>query len=168
MNKKGSVFTDIILIPFVILVVVVSLFLGYYLYNKVLTDTDLFTRSNATDEVQTAMTTVTNMFPYIFIMIIASIIVVLAITGYYVPVAPIFLVAGIVITIIAIIVAVPISNFYEELRGHSDFETTSSEFTIVNLLMDNLVYLVLFGGGIFLLVMYAKRKDTGGGFGGYA
>lgn len=169
MNKKGNVFADFILIPVMLIIIVITFFLGYYVYDKLKTESFLFNNvgeeygSADQGEIRNAMDVTTGMFQYIFIMIIASMLVLLVLSAYFIDSSIIFLVLGIIIMIITIVVSVPFSNFYEEFSNEGDFATVNNNFSIINNIMNNLPVYVFFLGSVFILVLFGK-KESGGGY----
>lgn len=173
LNKKGNVLLDMFLIPVILIITIVFFFLGYYIYDVLDEETDLFkSESEGGSEIQgeigDASSTVFNMLPYIFIMILVSIIVSLALTAYLINSSIVFLVVGIILLMITIVISVPISNFYEEFRAESDFSDTNSAFSVANSIMSHLPYYVLFIGGSFLLIFFGKKNyGQESGLGGF-
>ncbi len=170
LNKKGNVFADFILIPVMLVVIVVTMFLAYYAYDKLKTDSFLFNNvgeeygSTAQGEIRNAMDVTTGMFQYIFVMIIASMLVLLILSAYFIDSSIVFMVIGIIIMIITIVVSVPFSNFYEEFSEEGEFETVHDNFSIINNIMNNLSYYVFFLGSVFILILYGKKSSGGGGY----
>lgn len=174
-NKRGNALLDMFLIPAILVITIVFFFLGYYVYNIISTETDLFDDasedgSTAQGEIGDSASIVFNMLPYIFIMILVSIIVGLALTAYLVDSSVVFLVVGIILLMITIVISVPISNFYEEFRAESDFSDVNDAFSVANSIMSHLPYYVLFIGGAFLIILFGKKSYApssgfeGGGF----
>jgi len=172
-GRKGQgILLDFILIPIMLTIIVFTFFLGYYVYDVFKTETTLFNSedaggSAAQGEIRNSIDVTTGMFPYLFIMILASMIVLFVVSAYYIDNSVVFLVVGIIILIITLIISVPFSNFYEEFRADGQFASTNSAFLIPNLVMDNLPYFVFFIGGTFLIILYGKKGEGGGGGGGY-
>lgn len=176
LGKKGQgILLDFVLIPVMLAVVVFTFFCGYWVYDVFKEETTLFNGegedggSAAQGEVRNSIDVTTGMFPYLFIMIVASMIVLFVLSAYIIDSSIIFFVVGVIFLIITLIISVPFSNFYQEFRSESGFENTNDAFMLPNIIMDNLPYFVFFIGGTFLLILYGKKSDGGfsGGGGGY-
>lgn len=170
MNKKGQgILLDFVLIPVMLAVIVFTFFVGYYVYDTFKEETTLFNGegqeggSASQGEIRTAIDVTTGMFPYLFIMILASMIVLFVLSAYFIDSSVVFFVVGVIILIITLVISVPFSNFYQEFRADGTFENTNDAFFIPNVVMDNLPYFVFFIGGTFLLVLYGKKSGGGGG-----
>lgn len=168
-NKRGQgILLDFVLIPVMLTIIVVTFFVGYYVYDIFKTETTLFNGEGEEGgsvnqgEIRNAIDVTTGMFPYLFVMIIASMIVLFVLSAYFIDSSIVFFVVGFIILIITLVISVPFSNFYEEFRTEGEFSTTNDAFLIPNLIMDNLPYFVFFIGGTFLLVLYGKKSDGGG------
>jgi len=164
LGKKGNVLVDLLLVPVMLFIIVVSLFLGYYFYDIVRTETDLFKGeaeggSQMRQEVGIAGDTVTSMFPYIFIMVVASLLIALILSAYFVESSVVFMVVGLIFLMITIVVSVPISNFYEEFVGSGDFENTNDQFSIPNNILANMPYYVFIIGAVFIFVLFGKKSS---------
>lgn len=173
MGKKGQgILLDFVLIPVLLCVIIFTFFVGYYVYDKFKTETTLFSGegveggSAMQGEIRNSIDVTTGMFPYLFIMILASMLVLFVISAYFIDSSVVFFVVGVIILIITLVISVPFSNFYKEFRTDSDFSNTNSAFLLPNVVMDNLPYFVFFIGGTFLLVLYGKKGEGGGGGGG--
>lgn len=167
-GKKGQgILLDFVLIPVMLAVIIFTFFVGYYVYDQFKEETTLFNSedeggSKDQGEIRNSIDVTTGMFPYLFIMILVSMIVLFSISAYYIDSSIVFLVVGVIILIITLIISVPFSNFYEEFRDSDEFSNTNSAFLIPNLIMDNLPYVVFFLGGVFLLILYGKKGEGGG------
>lgn len=169
--KKGNVMLDLLLVPIILVVIAVFFFLSFYIYNTVKDNTELFSGvaeggSAVQEEIGVYSGVVFDMLPYIFIMVLVSVLVGLALTAYFIESSIVFLVVGFIFLIISLIISAPISNFYEDFIAVEDFSVTTSAFSITNLVMLNLPYFILIIGGVFLIVMFGKKhfETAGGGF----
>lgn len=169
MGKKGNILLDLLSAPVILIVVLFSLFTAFYTYHKLDDETTLFKSeadggSRYQGEIGTWMDVFTGMFPYIFVMTLASVIVLLLLSSYFIENNIVFLVVGILILMITILISVPLSNGYEEFRQELEFSETNSNFLIPNAIMDNLPFVIFFIGGVFLIILFGKRTDGGGAY----
>ena len=156
-GKQGNIIYTFVVVPFLILVFALTLILGVYLYDTIRDETDIFDHNNDSLEIKAAMNTFTDMFSYIFVMYIAAFFVVMALAGYYIDSAPVFLILGIIMLIVAVLISVPIANLYESVIEDGSLAPTASEYGIMNTLMANFPMVITFLGGLFLIVLYGKK-----------
>jgi len=170
LGRKGQgILLDFVLIPVMLAIIIFTFFVGYYVYDKFKSETTLFAGegeeggSAMQGEIRNSIDVTTGMFPYLFIMILASMIVLFVLSAYFIDSSVVFFVVGVIILIITLVISVPFSNFYKEFREDADFSSTNNAFVLPNVVMDNLPYFVFFIGGTFLLVLYGKKGEGGGG-----
>jgi|ETNvirnome_2_300_1030623.scaffolds.fasta_scaffold00142_44 1,4-dihydroxy-2-naphthoate octaprenyltransferase len=162
MNKKGNIFEDMLLAPVLLALIAISIVTGTYMWNAVEDNTTIFSQENgAQNRIHHATQVTVDMFPFIFTMIFISLLVGLAVTGYFVRSSPLFLVLGILIIAIVVVISAPLSNMYLDLVNNSDF--SGSESRIITLIMSNLPLMVLMMGFVFLIALYAKKSSGGVG-----
>ena len=78
------------------------------------------------------------------------------ITSYFIDTHPVFVPAFVILLIVAILVAIPISNAYEQLSETAIFTSTSIQQTIVFFMMTNLPFLAFIIGLLSMIIAYAK------------
>lgn len=103
-----------------------------------------------------------NALTWISVMLIFGMIIAIFIGSYMVTTKPVFFVPYIFIVIIAIIVAVPISNAYETLTQNADLSGTFSQFLGATFIMFNLpvvITIIGFVGGIIMFSRMGKREE---------
>lgn len=162
MNKKGqNVIMDFLLIPIMLIFIIFIMFFSHYAWTQIRDGTDLFTGTKDQNETLAAINTTTDMFQYIFVMVIAAIIVALGVTGYFLDSNVAYGIIGVIMILIVIIIAVPFRNAYEDFRTID--ESTEDSFAVANAFMDNLPMIVLFAGAIFIILLYGKNQGQGGG-----
>jgi len=168
-SKKGQGsfyhWTDIILIPIFLFLIAIVMLFAAKIWNTVQDETVLFDVNEYDDNISkeaiatisVSVNTVINMYSYIFIMLVAAMLVSMVLTGYYVESSLVFLVPGSIILMIAIMFAVPLENAYEEVVGMTEFAVESAGQTIILQIMQNMAIVVLIIGLAFMLVMYGKK-----------
>jgi uncharacterized protein with PQ loop repeat len=174
-NKKGG-FTD--LLVFLIFAFVIVLCCGIYIYIANITTEQLHLsmdgmdigdgNRNASETIDNTMGKVTASFDalyWISVFLIFGMIIAIFIGSYMVTTKPIFFIPYLFIVFIAVIVAVPISNAYETLRGDATLGSTYAGFTGANYVMNYLpmiVVIVGIVGGIIMFSRMGKREEMGG------
>lgn len=172
MNKRGNVFIDMLLIPVMLILVSLMMIFALKTWNEVKA-TDIFSQNepgsfsdNQTLVITNAIDQTTRLYPFMFVMVIASMLVSLALTGYYVESSPTFLVVGILIIMMTITVAAPLANVYSDVANDPTFAEEDAQYGLIRILMNNLPLLVLMIGGTFLIALYSKKSSGPGGFSG--
>lgn len=99
---------------------------------------------------------------WITVFLIAGMILSIFIGSYLVTTKPIFFIPYLFIVIIAIVVAVPMSNTYEQLMTDATLSSTFQGFTGANWIMLNLpVWITIIGiaGAIIMFSRMGKKED---------
>lgn len=170
MNKRGAV-TDIFIFMATALIIIVILGAFLYMFREVNTafsqinvqigDTTFANISSATMGKLTSASD--SGLKLISICLIFGMIILILGTNYFVKVHPVFFIIYIGITIISVIVAVPISNSYEQILSNQNaFTSTLTEFSFLNYLLLHLPYIVaVIGiiGSVFIIINF--ERDTG-------
>jgi hypothetical protein len=79
-----------------------------------------------------------------------------------VPTNPAFVPIAILLTILGVVVAVPISNTYEEIMSASLLTGAQAAFPISTILLANLPIFIAVFGVLFIIVTFAKLRMQGG------
>jgi hypothetical protein len=145
----------------------VSFFFGFYVYDYLKAETTLFNSaedggSDAQSEIRTSMDVTTNMLSYIFIMVLASMVVLIVLTAHFIDSSGVFLVVGFIVLIVTLIVSVPFSNAYESISNEDTFSGIKNSFDTVIFINTNLHYFVLIIGAAMLVILYGKKSSGGG------
>ncbi len=175
MNKKGA-FTDLFILMIfsfcIILMSGVFIYIGGKTYTEVSSKLggQMFGTANATeviDQTIGAVNTTYHALYWISIFLIVGMIISIFIGSYLVTTKPIFFIPYAFITIIAIIVAVGISNAYETVIATPLLASTFAGFVGANFIMLNLpMWIAVIGitGGIIMFVrMGSKENELYGG-----
>lgn len=156
---------DVILIPVVLIVIGFSVFFAAFLWEEI-KDTDVFPsdpeKYNTSTEIKSSINQTVDLFPYMFVMVLISLIISLLISAYFIPSSPIFLIAGIIIIFVAVIVSVQMANAWETIYEDPTFSSLSSDYEVINLIMDMLPLITFMSGALFLMVLYGKKEQGGG------
>lgn len=172
-NKRAG-FTDLFL--FMIIAFVVLLFSGIFIYlshtvtdefRGNIADMEIF-NDNGQNGSQTLEDTLGvadasfNALTWISVLLIFGMIIAIFIGSYMVTTKPIFFIPYIFVAIIAVIVAVPMSNAYETLALNPTLTSTYSGFDGSNWIMAQLpiiIAIVGITGGIIMFVRMGKREE---------
>jgi flagellar biosynthesis protein FliQ len=175
-NKKGA-FSDLFLLMiFAIIIVFISVLFVYMggktvdklhetMDNMSIGDTQGNNASVVIDNSMGAVTTSYQSLTWITVFLIIGMIISIFIGSYLVTTKPIFFVPYLFIVIIAVIVAVPLSNAYETIMNDATLSGTFAEFSGANWLMLNLpIWITIVGitGGIIMFSRMGKKEDPYG------
>ena len=178
MNKRAG-FSDLFL--FMIFTVVILFICGVFIYfgNQVTSQVHLkmdamqFGSANTSQVIDQTLGKVSqayNSLYWISMLLIAGMIISIFIGSYLVTTKPIFFVPYLFIVIIAVIIAVGLSNAYETVIQDPTLESTFAGFVGANFVMAKLpMWIAIIGitGGIIMFVrMGSKENDLYGGSGG--
>lgn len=170
MNKRGG-FTDLFLFMiFAFVIIVVS---GVFIYFGGVANTEIhekmdgmmFGNSNATEVISNTIGVVNQSYHalyWISIFLIVGMILSIFIGSYLVTTKPVFFIPYTIITIIAIIVSVGISNAYEQIIADPTMASTFAGFVGSNFIMLMLplwVSIIGIVGGIIMFVRMGSRDD---------
>jgi len=165
-NKKGS-FADLfmfMIIAFTLsIMVVVMVYVGTETLSQLLANQEGFQRAlegtglNATTVIMETFGQVPNAYTslhWITVMLIVGMAMAILISSFLVRTKPVFFVAYILIWIIAIIVAVPLSNTYETISETPLLQDTFSGFWGQTFILLNLHIWITVIGGLAGIIMY--------------
>ena len=178
MNKRGG-FTDLFL--FIIFAFIIILFSVVMIYiSNEATDTlreniDSMGlagdgRNNASVVLENTLGAGVESFNalyWISILLIFGMIIAIFIGSYMVTTKPIFFIPYLFITIIAVIVAVPVSNSYEMLYADTTLNSTFANFVGANWIMAQLPMIVAIVGMVGGIIMFARMGKKEVGYYGY-
>jgi len=174
-NKRGS-FVDLFVFMIFTLVIVMAIGMLLYIFNTAeekLQETvgimDLGSEGNNASEiientVGSANISFTALY-WLSILIIFGMILGIFIGSYMVTTKPIFFIPFLFIWIIAIIVAVPISNTYETLQADATLGSTYANFVGSNFILNYLPMIVAIVGIVGAIIMFTRmgrREEYGG------
>jgi len=171
MNRKGNL-ADILIWLIVSFVVVVFFALWMYAHNIV---TETLVGISSTSDINIsgpAMQTfgaINNSMPMLQTMafgIMVAMAISILISNFLVRAHPVFFVVYFLISAVAIVFSVYLSNAYETLLSGSVFSDTLVEFSASNIIMANLpiwTTIICLGGAIFLFIGMIRDDGLGGG-----
>lgn len=179
MNKRAG-YTDLFL--FMIIAVIIVFISGVFIYFGSIVTTEVhekmdgmqFGNKNATvviDETLGVVNTSYQALYWISIFLIVGMIISIFIGSYLVTTKPVFFIPYIFILIIAVIIAVGLSNAYETVIQDPILASTFAGFVGANFILSKLPIWIAIIGGIGGIIMFARlgsrEGDVYGGGGGY-
>jgi len=177
MNKKGQ-FTDLFL--FMIVAVIILFISGIFIYIGVKTQDQLdISMAGMTTGDGTNYTTIVgdtfgqvntaySSLYWLSILLIVGMMFSIFFGSYMVTTRPIYFIPYIFVMIIAIFVAVGISNAYQEVVAQPDLASTYAGFIGSNFIMFNLpiwITVIGFAGGIIMFVRMKSQEAVAYGYG---
>ena len=102
-----------------------------------------------------------NTLPTIWLMMFGGLILGLFATSYFIKTHPIFVPIFGLLLIVAIMVAVPLSNAYEALAENVILDDAAAHQVLIVFIMVNLPLITLILGLITLVITFAKKDDGG-------
>lgn len=160
MNKKGF-FGDIGLILAIILLFSIVIIVGYKVFSSY---NDKWQTSNADTQakelVQESQTRYTNLFDGIFMFVFALLVIALFISAATIGTRPEFFFITMVLLVIFIGVSALISNVYDTASTSTQLNSTSSEFSFIPFLMDELPKVTLLLGVVVIIGLYVKIRGV--------
>lgn len=173
MNKKGNVGTDLIVFLSVIFIFGVSMVMLYYVANVIqntFTDVAPSLNRDGVNATQIAENTVGYLptafdsLKWISYMLIIGLGISIILGNFLVRTHPLFVIPYIFVVIIAVIIAVPLSNTYEELYYNEDYGEYFQGFIGLSYIFQYLpIWVLVFGilGGITMFVGFPRSKEYG-------
>lgn len=97
-----------------------------------------------------------------FVIMFALLWIFLIISSFMIDTHPIFIIISILLLLGAFIVAMILSNSYQELIGDSDVSEFADSFPMANWIIGNLLVVVIAMGFSVVIVLYGKNRWGGG------
>lgn len=175
MNKRGGLFD--IFIVLIVLFIVLIFFAGFIYGWNALTD-NVITAANqnpnvpgnvtkAAEDVFGKINTALPALQWVGLALIVAMILGIMVSNFLVKAHPAFFVIYILITIVAVIFSVSLSNAYQSiLTTDNPITTNLQQFTALNHIMLNLpiwTTIIGFAGAIFLFLGITVDRQAGGG-----
>jgi len=99
---------------------------------------------------------------YLFLMFLVFSLIAVLISAYFIKTTPLFFILSIIVLVVLIIISAAYSNAFELIIGDDQFIDQASTFSITSYIMQYLPYFMFFLALIFLVVLYAKSRESGG------
>ena len=156
---RGSLI-DLIVVIIAIFTLAVATFIGYTLLDGVIPqfgEQEGFNTTSMTN-VQGTYGVVDNMFLFIFIGIIAAVII----SSFVIDTHPIFFVFSIIMFAIIILIAMVFKDAFIEFSTAPGFSAANAAMSNMSLVWNNIHLILPAMAGVIILALYAKGKRIGG------
>lgn len=169
-NKKGIV-SELIVFMILAFVLVIMCVLFVFIGNTVeerLMNTVIATEGNWTEAVETGIggvNTAYNTLGWLSFMVIVFMVIAIFIGSWGVNTHPVFFIAYIFVTIVAVVISVPIANTYEILYDNPTLNPSFQQFGMASFVFANLpTWITVLGlvGGTIMVIRLARGRE---GFG---
>lgn len=157
MNKRGD-FTGVLFL--IVSIVAFAIFLLIVGYIAPQISTNLADKIGISEEINNSLGATTsvaqNTLPTVWMILFGGLMLGLFATSFFIDTHPIFVPIFALLLIIAIIVAIPISNAYEELSDNAVLSGTASNQGSIVFIMTHLPIVAFVIGLLSLLIAFAK------------
>jgi len=158
-NKKGVIAEGIVVLILVFVFVILTYF-GLKMMNSFNQyAVPVFNSANATSIAVKGVDTY-SVFDTVFTVLLIGLILLNAITLFFIKTHPLFFVISFFAFVIVIIFAVILSNAFEDTITNSDLGNTTT-FSVIPAVMENLPVVILMLLVLFSIILYAKSRGAG-------
>jgi len=156
-NKKAD-FTGILVLIVSIAAFAFFLVIVGYVVPKITTplQEQLGITQEINNSLQAGVNLTTNTFPTLWMIMFGGLMLGLFITAWFIPSHPIFIPIFAILLIIAVVIAIPISNAYSDFAANPTLSGTANQYGLINFVMGNLPIIAFFIGIIILIISFAK------------
>ena len=151
---------DLIVVIIVIFVLAVVSFVGYTLLDGMIPGFEQQPGFNATKltNVQGTYGIVDNMFLFIFVGVVAAVIV----SSFVIDTHPIFFVFSMIIFAIIVLIAMVFKDAFLEVSSAPGFAAANAAMSNMSLVWNNIHLILPAMAGMIILALYAKGRKIGG------
>jgi len=156
-NKRGDFTGLIFLVASIFAFAVFLLIVGYIapeISNAMLDQ--MGSSAVINNSFQTTTNIAENTLTTLWMLLFGGLLLGLFITAYFIPTHPIFVPVFGLLLIVAIMIAVPLSNAYEEIAANATLSTAAAQQGLIGFLLTNLPLMTLIIGLITLVITFAK------------
>ena len=161
MNKRGD-FTGVIFLIVSIAIFAIFILIVGYIAPQI--SNALADQIGISEEINNSLGATTsvaeNTLPTLWLILFGGLMLGLFATSYFIDTHPIFVPIFALLLIIAIVIAIPISNAYEELSENAILSGTAEQQGLIVFIMSNLPIVAFIVGLLSLIIAFAK---AGGG-----
>jgi hypothetical protein len=157
---KGSIF-DVLIMGISLFVLAVGIAIAAIIISSVQTSTsDILTSATAQEALQQGVNAV-GTFNYGFVVIAVGLGLGSVILAILVPSHPIFMIVSIISLMIFMVILPIFSNAFGLLQEESSFSAVSSNFSLMNAIMNNLPLFGAVFGALIIIAMYTRYRSGG-------
>ena len=161
MNNKRGDFTGLIFL--VVSIFAFGIFLLIVGYIAPTISNALVDKIGITTEINNSLQTTTNIAEHtlstLWLILFGGLLLGLFVTSYFIPTHPIFVPVFGLLLVVAIMVAVPLSNAYETVAADATLSTAAAQQGVVGFILANLPLTTLIIGLIVLIITFAKPGE---------
>lgn len=159
MNKRGGIF-EIFTAIAVLMAVAIIAFISASVGSDVLGAIQDAEISNSTvvNNTLNAGIATSQMGDVIFLVIFAGYILSLVITSLATNFHPAFFFIFLILSILGVVIAAPISNAYTEFSTSAAMSSWITTFPITDMIMSNLPFVIMIISALLMVVTYAKQR----------
>jgi hypothetical protein len=161
MNKRGGIF-EIFTAMGLFLAVAIIAFIASLVGGDVLgaiQDAGISNSTVVNDTINAGIAT-SQMGDVVFLIIFAGYILSLVVTSLATNFHPAFFFIFLILSILGVVIAAPISNAYQEIVASAAFAPMVVDFPVINMIMSNLPFVILMISALLMVVTYAKQRGT--------
>ena len=157
MNKKGD-FTGVIFLIVSVAIFAIFLLIVGYIAPEI--STALVDKIGISEEINNSLNVTTsiaqNTLPTIWLIIFGGLMLGLFATSFFIESHPIFVPIFAFLLVIAIVIAIPLSNAYEALAENAILSGAAAEQGLIGFIMFNLPLVAFIVGILSLIISFAK------------
>ena len=157
MNKRGD-FTGVLFLIVSIAIFAIFLLIVGYIVPQI--TTPLADKIGISEEINNSLGATTsvaeNTFPTLWLILFGGLMLGLFATSFFIDTHPIFVPIFALLLIIAVVVAIPISNAYEALAEEATLSDAAAQQGLIVFIMSNLPLVTFIVGLLSLIIAFAK------------
>jgi hypothetical protein len=159
-NKRGDFTGLLFLIVFIAAFAIFLLVLGYVtpLINNALIP-QIGISAEINNSFIAANNVAANTLPTIWLIVFTGLMLGVFATAWFIPSHPIFFPFFVILMVVAILVAIPLSNAYTQLSDISTLQSIGLQQQTIKFLMSNLPYVAFVLGLLVLILSFAKPTN---------
>jgi hypothetical protein len=156
---KGSILDLLIIVLFIFVFAVVSIFALHFLSGaQESLNAVLDTRGQA--EISTGISIIQN-FDYAIVFLFFGSFIATIIGAYIVDTHPVFFIITLLLLVFIIVIVAQVGNFYAEFVETAALSSAAASFPLTTYIFQNIPLISVIFGFIIILVLYAKIKGGG-------
>ena len=158
MNKKG-IQTDLLFVVGGLFILALVMFFTFHIFETVkvaLNETAV--NQTRVDAIFDYTTTTTKIFDFIFPAVLTGLMLFMVVSAFFIDTHPIFFFSSILVLVVALVVAPPIANTFEEIVNEAVFVDTKAEFPVTNFIFDKYPLFILSMSLPVGVVLFGKAR----------
>lgn len=159
-NKKGNVFTDSMILIFVLFFLAMSSIIVYTVFDEMNTDmqNDDSLRAENKEIIGDLHARFPATFDNMWVIAFGLLWIFVLTASMFVEAHPVFFIVSALLLVFVIFIAAVFSNTYEEFSAEPDVQNFADAFPMTNFLMDRLPIVALLVGFSIALVLFGKSQ----------